>query len=178
MSKFLGYTPGKTEVWFSEIDHLWDEGGFLGETIYSFEGYSVAEVVVQASIQICSWVWYTKIPFLCCLSFILLGASQWLCRQTVHLQCRRCRKCGFNPWVCGLLWRRAWQPTPVFLPGKSHGQRSLAGYSPWGHRVGRNWRDWACMHNCFPLRDASNYISFSKISTAFWYQVTSCLKME
>ena len=29
-------------------------------------------------------------------------------------------------------WRRAWQPTPVFLPGESHGQRSLAGYSPWG----------------------------------------------
>ena len=34
-------------------------------------------------------------------------------------------------------WRRKWQPTPIFLPGKSHGQRSLAGYSPWGHkRVG------------------------------------------
>ena len=32
-----------------------------------------------------------------------------------------------------ILWRRAWQPTPVFLPGESHGQRSLAGYSPWGH---------------------------------------------
>ena len=31
-------------------------------------------------------------------------------------------------------WRRAWQPTPVFLPGESHGQRSLAGYSPWGHK--------------------------------------------
>ena len=30
-------------------------------------------------------------------------------------------------------WRRAWQPTPVFVPGESHGQRSLAGYSPWGH---------------------------------------------
>ena len=30
-------------------------------------------------------------------------------------------------------WRRAWQPTPVFLPGESHGQRSLAGYSPWSH---------------------------------------------
>ena len=36
----------------------------------------------------------------------------------------------------------------------------------------------ACMHNCFPLRDTSNYISFFKISTAFWYEVTSCLKME
>ena len=31
-------------------------------------------------------------------------------------------------------WRRKWQPTPVFLPGESHGQRSLAGYSPWGHK--------------------------------------------
>jgi len=31
-------------------------------------------------------------------------------------------------------WRKAWQPTPVFLPGQSHGQRSLAGYSPWGHK--------------------------------------------
>ena len=34
----------------------------------------------------------------------------------------------------GRPWRRAWQPTPVFLPGKSHGQRSLVGYSPWGHK--------------------------------------------
>ena len=31
-------------------------------------------------------------------------------------------------------WRRKWQPTPVFLPGKSHGQRNLVGYSPWGHK--------------------------------------------
>ena len=31
-------------------------------------------------------------------------------------------------------WRRKWQPTPVFLPGESHGQRSMAGYSPWGHK--------------------------------------------
>jgi len=36
----------------------------------------------------------------------------------------------FNPWVRKIPWRRAWQPTPVFLPGKSHGQRSLVGYSP------------------------------------------------
>ena len=36
----------------------------------------------------------------------------------------------FSPWVRKISWRRKWQPTPVFLPGKSHGQRSLAGYSP------------------------------------------------
>ena len=40
----------------------------------------------------------------------------------------------FNPWVGKILWRRAWQATPVFLPRVSHGQRSLAGYSPWGHK--------------------------------------------
>ena len=41
-------------------------------------------------------------------------------------------KCGFDLWVGKIPWRRKWQPTPVFLPGKSYGQRSLAGYSPWG----------------------------------------------
>ena len=39
---------------------------------------------------------------------------------------------GFDPWVGKIPWRRAWQPTPVFLPGESHRQRSLAGCSPWG----------------------------------------------
>ena len=41
---------------------------------------------------------------------------------------------GFNPWVRKISRRRKWQPTPVFLPGKFHGWRSLVGYSPWGHK--------------------------------------------
>ena len=41
---------------------------------------------------------------------------------------------GFNPWVREIPWTQKQQPTPVVLPGKSHGQRSLAGYSPWGHK--------------------------------------------
>ena len=41
----------------------------------------------------------------------------------------RSHRCRFDPWVGKIPWRRAWQPTPVFLPGGSHGQRSLAGYS-------------------------------------------------
>ena len=40
----------------------------------------------------------------------------------------------FDPWVWKIPWRRKWQPTPVLLPGKSHGQRSLVGYSPWGRK--------------------------------------------
>ena len=39
---------------------------------------------------------------------------------------------GLDPWVGKILWRRAWQPTPVFSPGEFHGQRSLEGCSPWG----------------------------------------------
>ena len=42
--------------------------------------------------------------------------------------------CGFDPWVGKIPWRRAWQPTPVFLPGEAHGQKNLAGYSPQGHK--------------------------------------------
>ena len=45
----------------------------------------------------------------------------------------QCRRCIFDPWVGKIPWRRAWQPTPVLLPGESHRQRSLAGYSPWVH---------------------------------------------
>jgi len=48
------------------------------------------------------------------------------------------RDMGLIPKSGRLPWRRKWQPTPVFLPGKSHGQRSLAGYSPWSCRVGHD----------------------------------------
>ena len=45
-------------------------------------------------------------------------------------QCRRLKRRGKDPWVRKILWRRARQPSPVFLPGESHGQRSIVGYSP------------------------------------------------
>ena len=57
------------------------------------------------------------------------GLPWWLSGQKIYLQSRRLR---FDPWVKKNPWRRKWQPTPVFLLGKAHGQRSLAGYSPWG----------------------------------------------
>ena len=41
---------------------------------------------------------------------------------------------GFCPWVGEISWRRAWQHTPVFMPGESHGQRNLVGYSPWSDK--------------------------------------------
>ena len=59
---------------------------------------------------------------------------------------------GFDPWVGKIPWRKAWQPTAVFLPGEFHGQRSLEGYSPWGgkeldmtehaRKQGKTIKDW------------------------------------
>ena len=56
----------------------------------------------------------------------------WLSRKRIHLQCRRHRRCRFDPWVGKIPWRRKWQTPPVFLDETSHGQRSLVGYSPVG----------------------------------------------
>ena len=53
-------------------------------------------------------------------------------------QCKRYKRHGFNPWVGKILWRRKWEPTPVCLPGESHGRRILVGYSSWGCRVRNN----------------------------------------
>ena len=44
------------------------------------------------------------------------------------------QRCGFDPWVGKIPWSRKWHPTPVFLPGKFHWQRSLVGYCPWGYK--------------------------------------------
>ena len=65
---------------------------------------------------------------------IHLWPYKWLSGKEPICQCRRHRKCGFDLWVRKIPWRRKWQPSPVFLPGKSLRQRSLAGYSPWGHK--------------------------------------------
>ena len=60
--------------------------------------------------------------------FCFIGLPGWLSGNT-YISAKRCR---FNSWVEKIPWSRKWQPAPVFLPGKFHGQRCLAGYSPGG----------------------------------------------
>ena len=62
----------------------------------------------------------------------------WHSDKEPTCQCRRCKRLRFNPWV-GKTRSRKWQPTPVFLPGKSHGQRSLVGYTVPGVSKSRTW---------------------------------------
>ena len=69
--------------------------------------------------------------FLFAFSKQILGPPWWLSQSRICLQCRRP---GFDPLVRKVPSSRKWQPIPLFLPGQFHGQRSLAGYSPWGHK--------------------------------------------
>ena len=62
------------------------------------------------------------------------GLPWWLSGKESACQCRRHGRHEFDPWVGKMPLRRKWQLTLVFLPGKSHGHRSLVGYSPWGHK--------------------------------------------
>ena len=82
-------------------------------------------------IKCCCWLAFKT---LCNMS---LGLQWWLSGKKPTCQCRGR---GFLPWVGKIPWRRKWPPTPVFLSGKSHGQRSLACCRLWHHkRVRHNW---------------------------------------
>ena len=72
-------------------------------------------------------------------------------------QGRRHKRCRFDPRVRKIPWRRAWQHTPVFLPGESHGQRSQAGFCLWGHK------ELDTTERLFPvsLRGSHNHVAIS-----------------
>ena len=99
----------------------------------------------------------------CCWGLAGNSSGFWtrICFQIIHskkfpsdasdkepaCQCSRHKRCRLNPWVRKIPWRRKWQPSPIYLSGESHGQRSLAGYSPWGQRVRHGWSNLACTHS-------------------------------
>ena len=90
------------------------------------------------------------------------GLLRWCSGKESACQCRRCR---FNPWFRKIPWKRKWQPTPVFLPGKSHGRKHLVGYSPWGHKESDT--KWLSLHEsvssiCF--WGSSTYSIYSMLS--------------
>ena len=72
-------------------------------------------------------------------------ASQWLSGKESACQSRRSKRHGFNSWVRKIPWSRKWEATPVFLPGESHGQKSLVGYTPWCRKE-LDKTEWLSMH--------------------------------
>ena len=86
------------------------------------------------------------------------GLPRWCSGKESSCQFRRHKRCGFSLWVREIPWRREWRPTPVFLPGKFHGQKSLADYSPWGHNESDR-TEWLISH-----------------SHAVTYRIQSCIR--
>ena len=78
-----------------------------------------------------------KLPQISWISTILICYIRGFPHSSVGKE-SQCRRPGFNSWVGKIPWRTNWQPTPVFLPGESPGQRRLVGNSPWGHKS-RTW---------------------------------------
>ena len=80
------------------------------------------------------WVWLinSQCFFTIRTGVALFGFPWWCSSKDSACQFRRQKRLGFDPWVRKSPWRKKWQPTPVFLPGKSCGQKSLVGYSPRG----------------------------------------------
>ena len=95
------------------------------------------------------------------ISIANVGLHWWVSGKESTCQCWRR---GFAPWVSKIAWRRKWQPTPVFLPGKSHGQRSPAGNHSWAHiRVGHHsatkWQLWLKIHELVWCFRCARYLS-------------------
>ena len=93
------------------------------------------------------------------------GLPRWLGSKESACQCRRCKRCRFDLWVGKILWRRKWQPTPAFLPGKIHGQRSLAGYRPWGHKES-DMTERLCMHGGYSFLRNCHFLLFEAHSAS------------
>ena len=114
-----------------------------------------------------------------------MRTSRWLSSKESACQCRRCKRRRFDPWVRKVPWRRKWQPTLVFSPWKSHGQRSL-----WDRvqGVARSWTqqsNYAQQHtyththththsflNTVYWKDYSISIEFSKMILAIYMWVS------
>ena len=91
--------------------------------------------------------YWSVVDLYCCISFGC--TAKWINHTYTHTH-------SFLDSHIGHYWRRAWQPTPVFLPEESCGQRSLVGYSLWGHRVRYNWTDLAHMQSSLQNTECSS----------------------
>ena len=145
----LSFMPGQTlqpesEVFQTSLSK--DSNDFPGD---SLEILGAPYVYLSISIEklLCDLCAHTK----------FLGLPRWLSGKESACQCRRHKRNGFGPWVRKTPWRRKWQPAPVFLPGKLHAQRSLAGYRPWTWKESDITEQWStCTHTRFTFRGSGD----------------------
>ena len=112
-----------------------------------------------------------------------MGLPKWLNGKEPTCQSKKNKRHSFDPWVGKIPWRRKWQPSPVFLPRKSYGQRSLVGYSPWSRkelarteRLSTNNRPsptvWISLQrSCFVLKFSPNHLLIKHIYLTYGHIV-------
>ena len=102
------------------------------------------------------------------------GASLVAQCKELTCQCGRHKRHRFDPWVGMIPWRRAWQPIPVFLPGESHGQRSLA------VAKSRAWLKWlsTCSRELLRGRIKQGLEVWSDCQARTWFWSSSCMTLD
>ena len=93
------------------------------------------------------------------ITLIFIEFPRWCIGKEAACQCRRHKRHGFDPWIRKIPWSKKWPRSPVFLPGKSHGQRSLVGYSPRGHKESDMTKHIHATHKIFICLQKSIYLS-------------------
>ena len=119
----------KAENWLKEYVLLFQPLS-LNTEMSSLEVYIEIVNSVQEKSVFCHSFFILFIIYLIKSSDIVQGCPGGASGKEPACQCRRHKRHSFNPWVGKIHWRRAWLPTPVFLPGDSYGQRSLGRYNP------------------------------------------------
>ena len=115
----------------------------LCSSVYKNEHISVPHILLIHDFRISTLLSYV---LLTSEGFIHVYTCDWTSLVAQMVKCLQCRRPRFDPWVGKIPRRRKWQPTPVLLPGESHEQRSLVGYSPWGHKEPDTTRGFTFIH--------------------------------
>ena len=102
--------------------HLFFKYNYWNNSVHIFDMLAVSTCIYLKVNTISNSIYYT--------CYFKQGFQDGSVGKRICLQCTTPRRCGFEPWVGKIPWRRAWQPNPVFFPGKSNGQKSLMGYTP------------------------------------------------
>ena len=139
----LGALPGRSSLAHGK-KNIHSATGIQGDRLYQDDSLSICisrENCLQQSLKSqeernspAEGCWLFMV-----IQTILRGFPGGASSKEPACQCRRHERCGLDPWVRKIPRRKKWQPAPVFLLGESHGQRSLAGYSPQCRRVRHDW---------------------------------------